>query len=83
MAHCAERAGHVQGENRTQKANVRGRCLEAPHVAEASRGRAEDELFGEHRKYNLTFGSMHDRLECNVPDGRGQEQRAQSSVFLL
>ena len=30
--------------------------------------------------WNLTFCSMHDR---NVPEGRGQDQRAQSSLLLL
>ena len=29
------------------------------------------------------FGSMHDRLECNVLEARSQEKRAESSLILL
>ena len=60
-----------------------GRSFKAPHEAEGSRGSAEGKLFGAHRLYNLTCGGMHDRLEGNAPEGRGQEQRAQSSLLLL
>ena len=80
-AYRAERAGHVQGENRTRRSNVRGRSFKA--WLGAPEGGAEGELCGAHRLYNLTFISRHDRLECHLPEGRGQEQRAQSSLFLL
>ena len=78
MAHCAERAGLVQGENRTQR-TISVAAASRPHMRlRPPEGGPRTNCSGRHRLHNLTFGSMHDRLECNVPKGHGQEQRAQS-----